>query len=198
MVTEADDLAAYAYRKMAEKDNEIERLNDIITRLNEDIDIKDVEVERLTRSGHWVVERALRAEAEVERWERIARDYEAASGKYLAEVERLRAENKQLLLTKAGAFKAQMEYAAEVQRVKKVLTKELTDALAQRDEARVEVERLRAGFRRFADHRRNCDLNSRYSQRRGCTCGYDEARAALAKDPLHRSDPAMDTRGKMA
>jgi len=78
-----------------------------------------------------------RAEAEVERLrgELVEASAEIVQG--VAEVERLQDTaddlHGRLILSEA-----------EVERVKKVLTKELTDALAQRDEARAEVERLRA------------------------------------------------------
>jgi len=55
------------------------------------------------------------------------------------EVKRLREENKQLLLTKAGAFEVQMEYAAENERLRTEIT-----GLREDDEAKqAEVERLR-------------------------------------------------------
>jgi len=64
---------------------------------------------------------------------------QASQNDYQAEVKRLREENKQLLLTKAGAFEVQMEYAAENERLRTEIT-----GLREDDEAKqAEVERLR-------------------------------------------------------
>ena len=57
-------------------------------------------------------------QAEVERLQDTADDLHGRLILSEQEVKRLRAENTQLLLTKAGAFKAQMEHAAEVERLR--------------------------------------------------------------------------------